>query len=169
MFVSPLADDLKDILRTFFDNENRVATYQLRVDQSCRNVSHLDLCVALDLVEVSNKLCGSPLLPITAEELTAMYDAARAGSVTTIKMLFDLMDARQAHDNELIHIAASAGHIEAIHIFIDHGLDVDSSLALPGAVNSDQVEVVHWLLSHGANPHPGRAARQCFASCYMSR
>lgn len=155
--TSALPDDLKDILRTFFDSENLGTAYQSRFLSPNRTAGHVDLCVAMDLLEVCTELYGSSLSTMTAGELTAaVCDAAQAGSVRTLKLLFDEMDARQDDKNELIKITASAGHIGAGEMFINRRLDVDGSLALYGAVDSDQAAAVHWLLLQGANANiPG--------------
>jgi ankyrin repeat protein len=76
----------------------------------------------------------------------------------------DLVQSTGAHELPVVYFPAIAGHISILSLLITTGADVSagdgSNTALHGAVASEQVEVVRWLLANDANPyardHEGR-------------
>ena len=91
-----------------------------------------------------------------------IHEAARPGDLLRLKKVLDRGDDPNVRGEDgatPLHIAACAGHLEAVRMLIGHGADVNFDdhrtfrTPLCQAVRCGHPHVVRYLLEHGADPH----------------
>lgn len=89
--------------------------------------------------------------------------AAMAGNVEIVKLLLewgaDPSVQSIGDDGLAIHEAVSGGHLDCATVLVHaapwtvHAEDLDGETPLHRAAREENPEMVHFLLSHGANPN----------------
>ena len=87
-----------------------------------------------------------------------MPTAAMLGRVDDVKAFLEADPAsahvKGAHGLSLLYHAAMSGSLEIVELLKAHGASLESAgHALQGATSYGRLEMVKWLLSHGADPN----------------
>ncbi|WP_341812634.1 ankyrin repeat domain-containing protein [Wolbachia endosymbiont (group A) of Conops quadrifasciatus] len=89
-----------------------------------------------------------------AEEYQKMLEVAvKNCDLETMKSLVKKSRDDSSVSKEVLYYAAEKGCLEIVTFLLDAGVDINTSLALLGAADGGQLEVVKLLLKRGANPH----------------
>ena len=77
--------------------------------------------------------------------------------LSSIKEIIESNNLDFNHENEawkaMVSVAAYHGHVRALEIFFQNGLNITDPTALDGAAEGKQKECVEYLLREGADPN----------------
>lgn len=91
-----------------------------------------------------------------AEKYQKMLEiAAKNCDLEIMKSLIKESRDDSSVSKKALYYASEKGCLEIVAFLLDEGVDINISLALLGAANGGQLEVVKLLLKRGANPHIG--------------
>ncbi|UJQ21041.1 ankyrin repeat domain-containing protein [Wolbachia endosymbiont of Delia radicum] len=89
-----------------------------------------------------------------AEEYQKMLEvAAKNCDLETVKSLVKKSRSDSSISERALYYASEKGCLEIVTFLLDEGVDINISLALLGAADGGQLEVVKLLLKRGANPY----------------
>ncbi len=92
--------------------------------------------------------------PKAAEEYQKMLEvAAKNCDLETVKSLVKKSRSDSSISERALYYASEKGCLEIVTFLLDEGVDINISLALLGAADGGQLEVVKLLLKRGANPY----------------
>lgn len=92
--------------------------------------------------------------PKAAEEYQKMLEvAAKNCDLETVKSLVKKSRSDSSISERALYYASEKGCLEIVTFLLDEGVDMNISLALLGAADGGQLEVVKLLLKRGANPY----------------
>ncbi|MFP3022031.1 MULTISPECIES: ankyrin repeat domain-containing protein [unclassified Wolbachia] len=92
--------------------------------------------------------------PKAAEEYQKMLEvAAKNCDLETVKSLVKKSRSDSSISEKALYYVSEKGCLEIVTFLLDEGVDINISLALLGAADGGQLEVVKLLLKRGANPY----------------